>query len=105
MSVLPNIFSSQPQLTIHSEIPFLDVRKTEDLRQDPDNGNTLCHSFILALGHNVGVDWGEDSRTVFTTYMPSFEIPVMRPDEALSDFVPSIDALADSDAHRLFRSP
>ena len=88
----------QPQLKIHSEISFLDVRKTEDLRQDPTMEILYCHSFILALGHNVGVDWGEESRTVFTTYMPSFEIPVMRPDEALSDFVPSIGALADSES-------
>ena len=88
----------QPKLTVESESPFIDVRKTEDLRQDPTMEVLYCHSSIVALGHNVGVDWNDESNLIFTTYMPSFEIPVMRPDEELVEFVPSIEALSSSDS-------
>lgn len=83
----------QPKITLVNSTEWDEVRKPEDLRQDPIMEILYCDSKILALGHNVGVDWN-DTNTVFTTFLPEFEIPVMRTELQLSKYIPSLDELS-----------
>lgn len=85
----------QPKMTLKNDSHWTEVRKPEDLRQDPIMEILYCDSEILALGHNVGVDW-ENSREVYTTFLPEYEIPIMRPELNLAQYIPKLDDLSSS---------
>ena len=88
----------QPKITLTNDLEWAEVRKSEDLRQDPIMEILYCESQILALGHNVGVDW-KGSNIVYTTFLPEYEIPIMRPELELSKFIPALDELSNSNEH------
>jgi hypothetical protein len=83
----------QPKITLTNELEWAEVRKPEDLRQDPIMEILYCDSEILALGHNIGVDW-KDTKVIYTTFLPEYEIPIMRPESELSKFIPSLSELS-----------
>lgn len=87
----------QPEIRIVSDTTFEEVRRFEEIRNDQTMEILYNESTILALGHNVGVDW-INNQEVFTTFLPQYEIPTMEPDERLNQFIPNIEDLGSEDS-------
>jgi hypothetical protein len=91
---LSSIF--QPNLMISSDDQiFHEVRK--DLVSDPQMYVLYRKSEILALGHNVGVNWSDDKRSVWIEHIPSYHVPKMLPDSSLIEHIPTMRELSTID--------
>ena len=83
----------QPNLIVSlGEGSFVEVR--EDLVSDPQMYVLYRNSKVLALGHNVGVNWDNNRKTVWIEHIPSHYVPKMLPDENLKQYIPSMDELS-----------
>ena len=85
----------QPKITIRQKAPFKDVRKEEEIFTDKTMAILYHDSVIAAQGHNIGVDWSENE--VWTSFLPSFEVPKMSRNKKLDTFVPALEYLIEED--------
>lgn len=78
-----------------TEFNWMDVRKSQDeIRQDKTMMILYSDSDILALGHNVGVNWNDEGE-IWTDFLPEFTMNKMEEDRALRNLVPSMKTLCD----------
>jgi len=81
----------QPKISLRQAVPFEDVRKEEDIFDDLTMAVLYHDSVIPAQGHNTGVDWSEN--VVWTTFLPSYEVPKMKAIDDLRKHVPDMSYL------------
>ena len=77
-------------LLYNSSSIFSEVRSPDVMDNDKSMALLYSDSSIYAKGHNVGVNW-EDNSSVWTEFLPSFEVPVMKADSSLDDLIPTMD--------------
>ena len=82
----------QPEIKLRSSTGWKDVRKSDPLREDKIMSILYSESRILALGHNVGVDW-DDEGEIRTDFMPQYEMMTMREVKKLRALVPEMEDL------------
>jgi len=70
---------------------FFETRK--DLISDPQMYILYRNSTILALGHNVGVNWDEDQTSIWIEHLPSHYVPEMLSNENLNQYIPEMNKL------------
>ena len=85
----------QPEIKLFSDSGWNDVRKAEDpIREDKTMSILYNDSNVLALGHNVGVNWNDD-RKIWTDFLPQFDMMKMKEDPDLSSLIPDMELLCD----------
>jgi hypothetical protein len=86
----------QPTLCLSSdEGQFQEVRAK--LIDDPQMFVLYRNSTVLAVGHNVGVDWDEEKEEIRTDHLPSYIVPKMFPNHDLNEYIPSMSILSSLD--------
>jgi len=72
---------------------FNDARWDSELDTDKTTALLYHDSKVLARGHNVSVDWSTDCRSVWTEWMPNFEVHRMEEKKSLQDLIPEMNVL------------
>jgi len=72
---------------------FLDARWQSDLETDPTTAILYHDSKVYSRGHNVSVDWSEDGTTVWSEWIPSFDIKMMKENTDLWGHIPPMEDL------------
>jgi len=85
----------QPIISLTSNTGWGDVRKSDPIRDDKVMKILYSESKILALGHNVGVDWLENK--IWTDFMPTYMVKQMSRNKDLDEHIPSMESLCSSD--------
>jgi hypothetical protein len=85
----------QPIISLTSNTGWGDVRKSDPIREDKVMKILYSESKILALGHNVGVDWSKNE--VWTDFMPTYMVKQMSRNKDLDEHIPSMESLCSSD--------
>jgi hypothetical protein len=85
----------QVKINLYSQMGFSDVRNKHSETKDPSMDLLYSNSKVLALGHNIGVNWENDSTNIWTDFLPKHEVPLMRSDDSLNDFIPKLSQLCD----------
>jgi len=78
----------QPVMSLTSK--FSEVRSPDFIEDDMSMALLYSDSKIYAKGHNVGVNWEDDTK-VWTDFLPSFEVPIMQADSKLNDEIPTME--------------
>ena len=85
----------QPIISLISNTGWGDVRKSDPIRDDKVMKILYSESKILALGHNVGVDWSENE--VWTDFIPTYMVKEMSRNKNLDEHIPSMESLCSND--------
>ena len=82
----------QCQLKVSSN-GFDDARWDSDLDTDPTTAILYHDSKIYSRGHNVSVNWNSDGTSVWTEWIPEFEVKKMAERKDLLRLIPEMDFL------------
>ena len=75
---------------------FVDARWESDLETDLTTGILYHDSTILARGHNISCDWNGEGTSVWTAWIPCFEVRKMQEKQDLQQLIPPMEDLYDS---------
>jgi len=72
---------------------FGDARWDSDIDTDPTTAILYHDSKVYSRGHNVSVDWNHEGTSVWTEWIPQFEVRKMTERKELSNLIPDMHDL------------